>query len=258
MIDPNTTVIEFPDTFAGTVPIGFFKPFTKIKTIFWGKNMGFIEPGVIPDEEIVLVLPLGYQYVIDRNVSEKVAIAIHQTDVLRRCIIDIPSRHAFFLWCDTCSRFQLHQPMNIVEAEEGFQDLAYNPRNGWVIAVHRTNDKLSFEGTRAIDQFSDYWKKEEIKLVTSEVILTKEDIIDLFKQSEEARVIKIDNTVRELTNTILADVKKAVVDGSFDKLWGTDHISSHNQVAVHERLVQCLPGLTITRNGNLITARYPQ
>ena len=89
-------------------------------------------------------------------------------------------------------------------------------------------------------------------------MLTKENVIDLFKQSEEARVIKIDNTVRELTNTILADVKKAVVNGSFDKLWGTDHISSHNQVAIHERLVKCLPGLTITRTGNLITARYPQ
>ena len=155
--DTYADTIEFPDSFEGSIRPGSLDSYPKLNTIFWGKNMRDpIEPEVIPDRPIVLLMPQGYQHQITDNVPSQVAVAICSHDIDFTKPDNLPSRPIFFSW-----NIRVGLPMGLLfcfthSGTCGFRDA--DRKDLGAVAVYRTTDGcFNGRGKPTITKFSDYW-----------------------------------------------------------------------------------------------------
>lgn len=242
--DTDTETIEFPDSLEGSIRPGSLDCYSKLSTIFWGKNMRDpIEPGVIPDRPIVLLMPIGYRHQITDNVPMCVAVAIYADDIKFANPINLPTRPIFFSWtlavCPLSPAFMFYFSPGYVP---GFRD--DDRKHLSAIAVYRAPDGY-FSGKGAISKFSDYWAQPAEPTVSTYTICTKhedkEDVSTVpaeseatpssldpvpvltsacVKKAQAAHLASIMPSMLkdglELACTIKADVERAIKTGMLD------------------------------------------
>lgn len=257
MINTESTVIEFSPTQTGTIPKGFLDMFPKAKTVYLGDMMlDELLTEAVPDREMVLFLPKGYPHKIGEDFPEKVAVAMHSSDIDFGFQEKLPSRSVFFSWKE--DHYEGCFGFSDIIMKEGFKDPEYDQGNRWIIAVHRNEEgKFLSKGTVEINKISDYWKKEEPiqeieieeELTTQtddiEVIVSAEMIPIMREKAEEKRLENIKEEIRQLALKIEADVKDVIKEdpeAAFHKSYEIEE----GWMPFIDRLKKHLPGLQVT------------
>ena len=131
------TIFQFSNSCREAIPEGFFDDFPNLKVIFWGRRMGKIGEGVIPNRRIVLVLTRNHlSRGIRSNVPKKVAVAIHIRSMNKSFRY---GRDIIFNYSHTYLK-------------GAFTDLEYDT-GMWIVPVTSKCVKIK--------SFSDYWKHIE-------------------------------------------------------------------------------------------------
>ncbi|CAH6420039.1 Hypothetical protein MVR_LOCUS16 [uncultured virus] len=115
--------VSFPPTVKGSIKPGTLDGLTNLSYIDWGVNMtGLIEPGVIPDRYITLLLPKTYKHPLALSqFSKRVEVRLHIDNIEQ-----MPIGKKFVVWSETKSDVEGKRP-----------DRVFNP--GAVLYTRATN-----------------------------------------------------------------------------------------------------------------------
>ena len=186
-------------------------------------------------QPLALFFPKGYRHKI--NVPEEIAVVIHATDSLK--LLD---RSVYFLWKDDSEMFSSYDLLDTYyqsETTKGFQDLSYDQRKNWLIAVRRTPGGFVFE--KDIKQFSDYWRGMKV---------TGDCIDEMIKNA----VREIYKSPTDLVIKIKSDIKTAIDGHYFDKgTYVRKYLFDADYDSFFEEVKTLLPGLFVARYANQIT-----
>ena len=93
--DPDTKHIVFDDDITDSIEPGSLDYLTQLESIVWGSSMtDLIQPGVIPDRPLCLLLPLTYTHPIDdSNLPKQTLVYLRTTNVSLA-----PTDRSFYLW----------------------------------------------------------------------------------------------------------------------------------------------------------------